>query len=746
MDRRNRYAWNLPHRQRAVLVLALLLLLLILPASAWADAPINRGPDSLPQGSTGTASAASGTMASDNVPAWRGIQMLPPPSTPARGSVMFPQSQAGGGNSAIAWLGRELNPGNWILDAGMGILAGVIKTFTGLLQKATATLISGVPIELNAQSTSAALQPLDAGWSVVPSGCFDSATNIVFCVPTNLTYDHPGIQTVWAVLRSIAASLVTILFVIRIGRLISEGPRSLATEGKGMLLTFLLAMIFIQSTQAICAMIIDFFNGLNSLLLRNASLALPAVDVGDLNIGSNLMFLFFWIIILVLTLKSFLRLARLIVLLAVAPLAGALLMDRATSGRFGAWFGKLIESLLEQTSLVIVFVVAAAIVQPYVGRSGGDAFVQILLAIVVLLMALGGPSLIGLAAGASAGGFVASMVSYTALRRVGGRVLTRGGGGGRSLPTREMARATDQRATVASGDPARSAAALRQRSTSSGSTSGPARPAPMGSFRMADSSDGVRAERAHTRYQMANDIPRAVDGQRSPTARRQQALMRGTLMRQRADALRAQGDTVGAGPLARKARLQTRFGRGQDIARPPRFTVAQRATRMQTYRAALAEVQGLHGIERDALTQQIALDEACLPELQRNLAISGTSGGDASALHHEHTAIEQRLSTNRARMQALTPQKGMAHARATREAATALANERLPHALRSRRFAERHSADRASPFVRRIVQRPTQGARDELARSRMAQNAQARVVSTAVLKGSVLSQERLSQQ
>ena len=89
----------------------------------------------------------------------------------------------------------------------------------------------------------------------------------MFCTPGSLTYDHPGVQAVWSILRSIAASIVTILFVVRIGRMIVEGPRTVATEGKGVLLTFLFALIIIQATYPVCKLLIDFFNGISGLLL-----------------------------------------------------------------------------------------------------------------------------------------------------------------------------------------------------------------------------------------------------------------------------------------------------------------------------------------------------------------------------------------------------------------------------------------------------------------------------------------------
>ena len=193
---------------------------------------------------------------------------------------------------------------------------------------------------------------------MLPSGCDNAATNFVFCTPANLTYAHPGVQAVWAVLRGVAASLVTILFTVRLGRMMVAGSRALAIEGKELLLAFVLAMTWIQATGPICQLIIEFFNGLSNLLLAKAALSFPSQDVGDLNLGANVLFLVLWVAILLLMLKSFGRLVQIIVLLAVAPLAGALLIDRATSSRFRGWFEKLIELLLIEQNMTLVTRVA----------------------------------------------------------------------------------------------------------------------------------------------------------------------------------------------------------------------------------------------------------------------------------------------------------------------------------------------------------------------------------------------------
>ena len=152
------------HQLSRFLACAVLLILglLVLPHPVLADAPVTRGPEQGGQGGTGSPSTSANT--------WRGVRELPPPTRFARGNwsagIPAPTQQSGAGDGA-AWLGRQLNPGNWILDAGMGIFAGIVKMFGAMAQKGALAFV---------------------GPSVLPGGCDNAATNFVFCTPPSLTY------------------------------------------------------------------------------------------------------------------------------------------------------------------------------------------------------------------------------------------------------------------------------------------------------------------------------------------------------------------------------------------------------------------------------------------------------------------------------------------------------------------------------------------------------------------------------
>ena len=144
-----RVHYSLSHARRrsssrlALIGLLVTLGLLLTPPAALADAPGTRGPHAAGQGSTGTTARGTDNKGTSSLTSdatrWQGVQELPPPSYDLRSASvpgLAPMRQSGGENGPIAWLGRNLNPGNWILDAGMGIFAGIVKMFGGIMQKA----------------------------------------------------------------------------------------------------------------------------------------------------------------------------------------------------------------------------------------------------------------------------------------------------------------------------------------------------------------------------------------------------------------------------------------------------------------------------------------------------------------------------------------------------------------------------------------------------------------------------------
>jgi hypothetical protein len=198
-------------------------------------------------------------------------------------------------------------------------------------------------------------------------------------------------ERIWSVTRAVALAIVTFLFFIRLFRLMLKGPKSLETEGK-LLLSFIGSVLFISQLHWVMSMVIELFNLISEALLACANGNAPACPTtplptrfedGTLNPGSAVMYILFWITVLILVLKGLLRVAHITVLVVVAPLAGAMLMERSTSSRFRSWLDKLIDLLIEQIALVIVFICAAALLQPLQSNSsllmqGWENFVNVL--------------------------------------------------------------------------------------------------------------------------------------------------------------------------------------------------------------------------------------------------------------------------------------------------------------------------------------------------------------------------------
>lgn len=288
------------------------------------------------------------------------------------------------------WLTHELNPGLWTLNAGLGIVTVFLSTINDALR--LAVLYAFGDLRLDCTNT----------------------LNIVFCTPKALFLEASGgasvggiVRLAWSVLQPLALSLITLLFVVRIGRLIADGPHSLAAEGRQLLLSLILALLMTLSVESILGLLFDLQNGLHAALLAHAQLGslqqLLSIPVA-LNPGVAFSMLLLLITMAALVIRAVTRVLHLTLLLAVAPLMGALLMDSSTSARFGAWFTRLLEVLLRQTAWVFIFWVGTHLFQMQGALT--DPAQQVtgaLLLTMVMLSALMGDSVLGSVLGAGGG-------------------------------------------------------------------------------------------------------------------------------------------------------------------------------------------------------------------------------------------------------------------------------------------------------------------------------------------------------
>ena len=619
--------------------IVLLALALYFPLPVYADAPGTRGDPPLPEGST--------TQSSTDASLWQEVQPLAPSGIDPGAPVprMASDSHLAGG-----WLSRNLNPGNWVLDAGMGVVAGVLATFGETAQRTAAVL-------LNARTS-------DQSWSIIPASCSDNAaTNFVFCTPPALTYDHPAIAAIWSVMRAVAQLLVTILFVVRTSRLLAEGQQSLAAEGKGLLLTFIGVSLFINSTQATLALIIDLFNAISNALLTQASFEMPTPVGHDLNIGAMLMYAMFWLIMVWLIIKSAFRVVHVMVLVGLAPIAGALLMDRSTSPRFYGWLSRLFDLLIEQVALAATMIVAVALVSPLRGGVV-ESFTGYVLGLLTLLVTvLGSEKLTGMSQSITQGMPLATRLQNYIWREGKGAVKPRFGTAMKtslSLAGDVLARrdrrfhrsAREVVNPVAQAADGRSAAAPR---TVDGRVP----------FQMP-------AADSRTRHRYDRLKARMIAGDQPDRARRGIAAIHASGMRAQAEEIRSRiglrtpwqevlAKKQAASDLERRAGLQEAFAKGRLRLRPSPWNADQQQRRRAIAREALLEVQADHRIERENALAAIQRDERDLH----------------TAAPEQRTAIMARIQEQRVRVAELTPSAGMTVAAATRARAAALMRQRL---------------------------------------------------------------------
>ncbi|MCS6841942.1 MAG: type IV secretion system protein [Roseiflexus sp.] len=657
-------------------------LIIILPTPVLADAPGTRGDPPQPQGSIQQTGAAPADTAH-----WQGVQLLAPSGTPLDAPAPFTTLDT---DSAGSWLSRNLNPGNWVLDAGMGVVAGVIATFGETAQRTALVL-------LNARAS--------GHWTIIPSSCSDNAaTNFVFCTPSALTYNHPAMASIWSVMRAVAQLLVTLLFVVRMSRLLAEGQQSLATEGKGLLLTFIGVSLFINSTQATLAFIIDLFNAVSDALLSRAAFEMPTPVRLDLNIGAMLMYAVFWLVMVWLIIKSAFRVVSVMVLVGLAPLAGALLMDRSTSPRFYGWLNRLFDLLIEQVALAATMIVAVALVSPLRGGVV-ESFTGYVLGLLTLLVTvLGSEKLTGMARSVTQGMPLVTRLQSYLWRKSG--VVPR---------AENAAKWTARQAVSAAGESLMRLGFDRRFSRAVRAMVRPGADAASGRSvtapRTVDGRVPFQMPTADSRTRRRYDRLKAqmLAGDQPDRARREMAAIHARGMRAQADEIKkrigfrtpaqeALAKRQAVADLERRAAQQEAFAKGQLHPRPSPWNAEQRQRRRAIARDTLLEVQAEHKIERENTLAAIQRDEH---ELR-------------TAAPEQRAAIMARIQERRARVAELTPAAGMTVAAATRAHAAArmrqrLAEEGLATPPRARRPWK--IASQSSPLYHAVgtVERPAPG-------------------------------------
>jgi hypothetical protein len=419
------------------LLLVACTLAFLVPSTALADAPGTRGEEPLPRGSTADSAE------------WRDVQQLAPIVAAPDGDVYTPL------NDNNQWIGRRLNIGGWVLDAGLGISTGLLLTVNVVLAAALKLLSDNAP---------------------ALAACGGNL-NILWCTPPELFLDASqpigaAVRTIWGTLEPIAISLVGVLFTVRIGRLVVAGAGGLAAEGKTLVLNFAVALVWIKSSAAIIGAMMRALNEFHSLVMTEALRRIlrqagDAVATFDFAVAAATLVML--VVLLALVVKALMRVVQLTVLIGIAPLMGALLMDRSTSARFGQWLGKLVDVLLQQTAWVFFLWFGALFYDGVIPAAGSDGEQLVggrIVAAVIFAMALGGESILAGIAGATTapGGMLGNTLSSVVSGRFASQAARFGWHtfGPQRRPKQQRESDSPPRPTT-SADPSQSAAARRNR-------------------------------------------------------------------------------------------------------------------------------------------------------------------------------------------------------------------------------------------------------------------------------------------
>lgn len=271
---------------------------------------------------------------------------VPPAPTPTVPTpVPDPPAAATPDPAASVWLTRVPQVGNWMVDGVLGSLSAVLAVFNDL-QAVVYRSVLGVFGDTTA--------------------CGD--LGFIACTPVNFFFatDSPvgaAVQEMWRILRSVATALLTLLLTVRIGRLMIGGVGDLASEGQELTTSFAMALAVIYGAEGLLRMLIGAFNDLHAAILGDGgAVILSAIESPVFfNLANQLLRALLFIVLFLLMFKAITRILHLALLIGMAPVMGALLLDRSTSSRFGAWFGRLIETLLQQTAWVFFLKVGSVL-------------------------------------------------------------------------------------------------------------------------------------------------------------------------------------------------------------------------------------------------------------------------------------------------------------------------------------------------------------------------------------------------
>ncbi len=339
------------------------------------------------------------------------------------------------------WLDRELVVGNWVLDAGMGIAAGMLASINETLRVIFAALLSLIDPD---------------------PAC--GQLGIILCTPPALFLDRGGalgaaVQQLWDIVQPIAGALVGLLLLVRIGRLIVDGPGDLVHEARSLTVHGSAALAGIYAGESFIALALDALNEVHRALLPADALEQMIWQrpvAAELSIGLELTTLTLLIVVGLLLIRALLRIVMLALLIGVAPLAAALLIDRATAPHFGTWLARLGDTLLQQSVWVGCLGVGAACFGAVTRAPADDVSGQLgalAASAAIFALALGGEAwLPGRAATARVGALIRQ--GWPTRRGIEHR-------GAAVRPSVPMAGAFAMATASPDGDPRRSAAALR---------------------------------------------------------------------------------------------------------------------------------------------------------------------------------------------------------------------------------------------------------------------------------------------